>query len=158
MGHESGTKNHAGAQGLRKPRRAERVPADEDHGRLTDDEIIGALEQNELNRAQILARKQVKSAVDTLAEIMQDGEASAAPRVSAARELLDRGYGKSSANRVATQGAGGGTVKIVVLQLSDGTQRDAQTIDVTPDLEDVDEVLAKTEGDPHDVVVQRLSE
>jgi hypothetical protein len=45
-------------------------------------------------RLQELAREHTDSAVETLASIMRDGDASAAARVSAASALLDRGYGK----------------------------------------------------------------
>lgn len=41
-----------------------------------------------------LAREHTTAAVETLAEIMGDAEASCSARVSAASALLDRGYGK----------------------------------------------------------------
>ena len=41
-----------------------------------------------------LARAHTEAAIDTLAEIMQDPDAHAAARISAASELLNRGYGR----------------------------------------------------------------
>ncbi len=43
-----------------------------------------------------LARAQTEDAITTLVRIMQDSEASPPARVAAARELLDRGWGKPS--------------------------------------------------------------
>lgn len=42
-----------------------------------------------------LAQKYGEEALDILAEIMRDKQRPAAARVSAAKELLDRGYGKT---------------------------------------------------------------
>lgn len=42
-----------------------------------------------------LAQKYGAQAIDALAEIMNDKEQAAPARVSAAKELLDRGYGKA---------------------------------------------------------------
>ncbi len=42
-----------------------------------------------------MAKTYGSDAVDTLAEIMKDSSQPAAARVAAARELIDRGYGKA---------------------------------------------------------------
>lgn len=47
-----------------------------------------------------LARAHTEAAIDTLAEIMQDPDAHAAARISAASELLNRGYGRPVDSRV----------------------------------------------------------
>jgi hypothetical protein len=43
-----------------------------------------------------LARKHTTAAIDTLAKIMKDPDATAHARVAAASEILDRGYGKAT--------------------------------------------------------------
>jgi hypothetical protein len=58
------------------------------------------------------AQKYTKNAVKTLLEIMEKGENESA-RVSAAREILDRGYGKPM-QAVEHTGEGGGPVAIRV--------------------------------------------
>lgn len=47
-----------------------------------------------------LARAHTEAAIDTLAEIMQDQEAPAAARISAAAEILSRGHGRPVDQRV----------------------------------------------------------
>ena len=47
-----------------------------------------------------LARAHTEAAIDTLAEIMQDQEAPAAARISAASEILNRGFGRPVDQRV----------------------------------------------------------
>lgn len=49
-----------------------------------------------LTHVQALARGHTDSAIAVLADIMQDGDAPAAARVSAANSLLDRGWGKAA--------------------------------------------------------------
>jgi len=44
-----------------------------------------------------LARQLTANALNALAEIMEDEEAPAAARIAAAKELLDRGWGKAPA-------------------------------------------------------------
>lgn len=53
----------------------------------------------------VLASQYGAQAVETLAEIMKDGAQPAAARVSAAKEILDRAYGKSP--QPITDGDGG---------------------------------------------------
>lgn len=47
-----------------------------------------------------LAREHTEAAIDTLASIMQDPDAHAAARISAASELLNRSYGRPVDSRV----------------------------------------------------------
>lgn len=53
----------------------------------------------------VLATQYGEKAIKTLAEIMEDGAQPAAARVSAAKEILDRAYGKSP--QPITDGDGG---------------------------------------------------
>lgn len=46
-------------------------------------------------RADKLARKHTEAAIQTLAEIMYDGDAKPADRIKAADSILDRGHGKA---------------------------------------------------------------
>ena len=55
-----------------------------------------------------LAQQYTDQALATLVQVMQASESDAA-RVAAARELLDRGYGKSTQ---AVTGEGGGPMKL----------------------------------------------
>ena len=55
-----------------------------------------------------LAQQYTDQALTTLVQVMQASESDAA-RVAAARELLDRGYGKSTQ---AVTGEGGGPMKL----------------------------------------------
>jgi hypothetical protein len=59
-----------------------------------------------------LAQEYGAEAVATLAKIMGSGEQPAAARVSAAKELLERGYGKVSQPTELT-GANGGPIETV---------------------------------------------
>lgn len=141
MGHESGTKNHAGAQGLRRPRQAEIVTGEEAQieRRISDDDIMRTLEQNELNQAQIIARGLVPRAFGTLKQVMIDRKLPAGPRVSASKEILDRAYGKTSPNRIPRQAdAGGGGLKVVVLNLSSNTEREV-SVNVSEEREELPE-------------------
>lgn len=47
-----------------------------------------------LRRADQLAREHTEAAIQTLAEIMYDGDARTADRIKAADSILDRGHGK----------------------------------------------------------------
>src|SRR5215470_19019100 len=52
----------------------------------------------EIREVKALAREHTAEALDTLAQIMRDHKAPQAARVSAARELLDRGYGRAESS------------------------------------------------------------
>lgn len=65
-----------------------------------------------------MAKDHAESALDVLAEIMQDNQQPAAARVSAANALLDRGYGKP-AQAVQVTGAEGGPVTVVTRRVVD---------------------------------------
>ncbi len=58
---------------------------------------------------QALARKYTQAAIKALADIVQDEEATAASRVSAAEAILSRGWGKPIQ---PIQGADGGPIEI----------------------------------------------
>jgi hypothetical protein len=45
-----------------------------------------------------LARQHTETAIETLVEIMTDGDAQASARLTAANSLLDRGWGKAGAH------------------------------------------------------------
>jgi hypothetical protein len=64
----------------------------------------------EVREVKALAREHTSEALDTLAQIMRDHKAPQAARVSAARELLDRGHGRAESSinaRVETKQAWG---------------------------------------------------
>jgi hypothetical protein len=63
------------------------------------------------------AQKYTPDALKTLHAIMRDSESDAA-RVSAAKELLDRGYGKSP--QPQTGEGGEGPITVVIRKFSDG--------------------------------------
>lgn len=67
------------------------------------------------------AREFTADALKTLSEIMRDKKQHAAARVGAARELLDRGYGKP-AQGIGFTDAEGNTAgpRRVIIELSDG--------------------------------------
>jgi uncharacterized protein DUF5681 len=52
----------------------------------------------EVREVKALAREHTTEAVSLLAEIMRDPKSPQAARVSAARELLDRGHGRAESN------------------------------------------------------------
>lgn len=60
---------------------------------------------------QAIARRYTVEAMEVLAEIMQDGDATAASRVSAAEAILSRGWGKPAQ---PVTGESGGPVAIQV--------------------------------------------
>lgn len=64
----------------------------------------------------LAARKYTSDALETLAQIMRGGESEAA-RVAAAKELLDRGHGKSA--QPMTGEGGEGPVTVIVRKFSD---------------------------------------
>lgn len=64
-----------------------------------------------------LAQKYTNEALKTLVQVMQTSESDQA-RVSAARELLDRGYGKSP--QAVTGEGGEGPVTVVIRKFTDG--------------------------------------
>jgi hypothetical protein len=61
-----------------------------------------------------LARKYTDGALETLSTIMDDKNAPAAARVSAANALLDRGYGKPS--QVLSGDEEGGPIKVARIE------------------------------------------
>jgi hypothetical protein len=55
-----------------------------------------AVKQRIVRQVEVLARMHTASAIDTLANIMEDSEKPAAARVAAANSILDRGWGRSA--------------------------------------------------------------
>jgi hypothetical protein len=74
----------------------------------------------------LLARRQAEAAVAALAVVMEDAQASAAARVSAASALLNWAYGKTATERQDTAKDGGPALKVIKLQWADprATPRD----------------------------------
>jgi len=146
MGHETGLP-HAGAVGLRKPLNAEieTAPVGEDTGHLTDDQILAALEKNQLSEVRQLARTHTDLAIRTLAKICRSTKHAAAPRVTAARALLEWAHGKP-AQQVGTRvpGSGDSKMKVIILKLSDGSTEELQEVDVTPGAPPIEEQLERS--------------
>ncbi len=133
MGHESGLK-HAGAAGLKLPREVELVPPGEDAGRLSDEEILSTLEQNQLSEVRKLARAHTVTAINTLSQICKNKKLPPAPRVTAAKALLDYGHGRPGQQFDPKQAAGssGDKLRVVILKLADGSMEEIKELDVTP--------------------------
>lgn len=64
-----------------------------------------------------LAQVYGEEAVSTLASIMRAADQPAAARVSAAKELIERGYGKVS-QPVEASGPNGGAIEMAIVDLS----------------------------------------
>jgi len=134
MGHESGLE-HSGAEGDRKAREAEIAPpGTPPTERLSDDQILATLEQNQLDEVKKVARKHTKGAIETLSKIMKNTNYSPAPRVTAAKAILEWGYGKPAAQSGPRQAGGGdGKMKVIILKLADGTTEEIrEEVDITP--------------------------
>jgi hypothetical protein len=134
------------------------VPTEET-GKLTDDQILETLEQNQLSKVKRLAGAHTEAAIKALAQICKNKKIAPAPRVSAARALLDYAHGKPSSQQVAQpQGPGGDRVKVIILKLSDGSTEELglETIDVTPGAPPVHEQAAKPHSSVAGVAVLEL--
>ncbi len=103
-----------------------------DVGKLTDDEILQTLERNQLTKVKKLAGEHTDDAIKALAGIMKNKKNPPAPRVTAARALLDYAHGRPGQQFTPRDKASEGGFKVVILKLSDGTQEEIQTVDVTP--------------------------
>ncbi|MGA0604975.1 hypothetical protein ACO2Q0_03160 [Phenylobacterium sp. VNQ135] len=64
------------------------------------------------------ARRMANKALETLAEIMQ-GEGQVAVRLSAAREILDRGYGRPKLSDADATPKPGGGMTVIVRKFTD---------------------------------------
>ncbi len=130
MGHESGLE-HSGAVGKKTPRDTELVEG-EDVGHLSDDQILETLERNQLSKVKRLAGDHTEDAIRALAQIMKNKKCAPAPRVTAARALLDYAHGRPGQQFTPRESASGDKLKIVILKLADGTTEELKEIDVTP--------------------------
>jgi hypothetical protein len=138
MGHESGLE-HAGASKVRKPAAP---PSGPGAGRLSDEQILATLEQNQLDEVRKLARVHTKAALGVLAAIAKNKTYSPAPRVTAAKAILEWGYGKPAAQSGPRQVGGDGKMRVIILKLADGTTEEIQEVDVTPGAAPVHEQVA----------------
>ena len=68
-----------------------------------------------------LARSHTTTAIKVLAGIMSEPEAAPAARVTAACQLLDRGWGKPA--QMVT-GADGGDIKVIIRQIIDSGDKE----------------------------------
>ncbi len=88
-------------------------------GRPPGGEKFGGRQKGVLNKATADVRKMAQTygpeAVDILAEIMRDESKPDAARIAAAKELLDRGFGKSPQS--LDLGSSDGTLTPAVIQL-----------------------------------------
>lgn len=77
-------------------------------GRPKGQPKTGGRQKGSLNKAtaevKTLAQQYGKESIDTLAKIMKEGESDAS-KIAAAKELLDRGYGKSTQAITGADGA-----------------------------------------------------
>jgi hypothetical protein len=62
-----------------------------------------------------MAQIYAESAIATLAEIMEDSEGNPQARIAAAKELLDRGYGKPTQHVEASGKEGAPPLGVVVI-------------------------------------------
>lgn len=85
-------------------------------GRPKGQPKTGGRQKGSLNKitadVKVLAQEYGEEAIKALVEIVRDGDAPHAARVSAVKEILDRGYGKASQS-VELTGAKGGPVETV---------------------------------------------
>lgn len=84
-------------------------------GRKTGGRVRGTPNKATAN-VKALARAYTEEAIETLAEIMRDGDSDKA-RAAAAKELLDRGHGRPVQ---AITGEDGGPITVVIRKFADG--------------------------------------
>ncbi len=158
MGHESGIR-HAGAVGRRPPSVLEQLRADVPIAeRLRDEDVVTALEENQLSEVKILARRHTAVAMNTLVTICKARKnVTPAARVAAAKAILDYGHGKpGSLPAVPPGGAGadGQRIQVIIMKLADGTKEeinldaDYEVLEESPTVDGVE--ILKMGGDDQD--------
>ena len=108
------------------------VPVEPDVGKLSDEEILATLERNQLTKVKRLAGTHTEDAIKTLSQIMKNKKNAPAPRVTAARAILDYAHGRPAAQQTPREQSSNDSLKVVILKLSDGTTEEIQAVDVTP--------------------------
>jgi len=111
---KNGPKNFSGARGKKKAREVISRPGDP--AEMTGGEVVQMLEDEGVSRIRKLMRPHDQLAVDTLAAIARDDEASAASRVTASTRILEYAHGKPVpiAGKTAGLGTGNGlTINVI---------------------------------------------
>lgn len=95
-------------------------------------EVANALEEADLNQAQVLARGKTEFAMEVLGDVAEDYKAAPSARVSAAREILHQGYGRPEARDPSkTQNEGGIHIQVINFTM-EGEQRDEVVVQPPP--------------------------